>query len=204
MTTPETPSRILQELDAILAAAQGLGTESEYLTSNLTAANTTIPRTDAINSAVATGTGSLRLTFFDARASMSTANVRVYSGGTAAGATPTLVRFGLYSVAANGAGTLVASTPNDTTLLAAQATAYTKAWSAPVELVAGQRYAFAHLVVTAAAAPTLVGNVLGDANMAAVTPRLAGLLTAQSDLPASFTNAALSVTAHMAYAAFLS
>lgn len=204
MTTPETPSRILQELDGILEAATGLGSESEYLTSNLTAANTTIPRTDAINSAVATGSGNLRLVFFTARAAMTSGNVRVYSGGTAAGATPTLVRFGLYSVAADGAGTLVASTPNDTTLLSAQAAAYTKAWSAPVALVAGQRYAFAYLVVTAAAAPTLVGNVLGDANMAAVTPRLSGLLAAQADLPASFTNAALAVTAHMAYAAFLS
>lgn len=198
-----TPSRILTELDGVLTAAQGLGTESEYLTSNLTAANTTIPRTDSINSAVATGSGNVRLTFFSARVGGTSANVRVYSGGTAAGATPTLVRFGLYSVAADGAGTLVASTPNDTTLLAAQATAYTKAWSSPIALDAGQRYAFAHLVVTAAAAPTLVGNVLGDANMASVTPRLAGLLAAQSDLPASFTNAALSVTAHMAYAALL-
>lgn len=154
---------------------------------------------------VSTGSQTLRLVYFTARKSETTTQVRVISGGTAAGATPSLVRVGLYSIAADGAGTLVASTANDTSLLSAQNTAYTKAWSASYAKGAGQRYAVGLLVVTAAAAPTLVGSVgiNASSNEFRIAPALAGTIAAQADLPASFVDASVSATPSLFYAAVL-
>src|SRR5690348_10707358 len=81
-------------------------------------------------------TGSMTLTsqrisfcYFQAAITKQITSLVISSSSTAAGATPTLVRFGLWTVAANGDLTLVASTANDTTLLASTFTAYTKALS---------------------------------------------------------------------------
>lgn len=157
----------------------------------------TLPRDIATSSAVGITSGDVRLTYFTARKSETSTQVRMISGGTAAAATPTLCRIGLYSIASDGAGTLVASTPNDTAMFSATATAYTKSWSASVAKTAGQRYALGIIVITAAATPTFVG--LGPtgstSNENAQAPRIAGLLTGQSDLPASFTGAAISAGA---------
>lgn len=147
---------------------------------------------DLLSSAIVpTNTGTLRLSFFTAQKSETTTQVRILSGTTAAGATPTLVRIGLYTVDSTGAGTLVASTANDTTLLAAASTAYPKAWSSPYVKVAGQRYALGIIVVTAFTAPTLGGMAYGVAAETAVAPRTAGFLLGLSDLPASFLESAL-------------
>lgn len=181
-----------------------------YLQANdLTVGCSTIPRMAATTTASGNlATGVLRFTFFTAPRAFTTTQVRAVSG-TAAGATPSLLRLGLYMVGATGAGTLVASTPNDTTLFATGTTAYTKAWSVPYALVASQRYAFATLAVTAASAGTLVGALpLQDAapggrNEAGLAPRLSGLLSGQTDLPASFTDAALTASSAMVYAAIL-
>lgn len=163
----------------------------------------TVSRHWARDTTVLTGTGAFRVTFFTARKSETTTQIRVHSGGTAAAATPTLVRLGLYLVDAAGNGTLVAATANDTTLFAAANTAYTKTWSTPYAKTAGQRYAFGSLVVTSATAPTLVGGVIGSASEAATAPRLAAQITGQTDLPASFTDAALATTGNWQYAAIL-
>lgn len=144
----------------------------------------------------------LRLSYFTARKSEAIGNVRVLTGGTAAAATPSLVRFGIYSVAADGALTLVASTANDTSLLAAQSTAYTKALSASFAKVAGQRYAVGMLVVTATTAPTVNGLFVGSASTeAGLAPRLAAAVVGQSDLPASIAAGSLADSINYCYTA---
>lgn len=158
-------------------------------------------------SGILTGNQTLRFTFFNARKGILTTQVRVLSGSTAAGATPTLCRLGLYLFARDSqnvlTGTLVASTANDTALFAAASTSYTRSWSAPYQMQAGQRYALAVLVVTAATAPTLVGRSMVSADEAALAPRLSGQLTGQADLPATFVDSALAVSGSAPYAAIL-
>jgi len=165
----------------------------------------TFPVTMAASNALTTVSQSLRLSFFTARKTETTTQVRVYSGGTAAGATPTLVRFGLYTVDGSDNGTLVASIANDTTIFAAANTAYTRSWSSSYAKVAGQRYALAILVVTAATAPTLPGLSVGTGviNETALVPRIIGTLTGQTDLPSSFTAASLVASGQRYYAAVL-
>lgn len=155
---------------------------------------------------VPTATGSLILTPYNGKVQQSSSQVRVITGSTAAGATPTLCRIGLYQVSTILGiltGTLVASTPNDTTLFAAANTAYTKAWSVAPAIQPGQRYAVGTLVVTAAAAPTFLGQQFMNAAEAALSPRLAGTLTAQADLPASWVDSALATSAFQQYAVIL-
>jgi len=152
-----------------------------------------LPRLISTSAAVATGNQNLRLTYFTAQTSFTAANMTVASGSTAAGATPTLVRLGLYTVASNGDLTLVASTASDTSLLASTNTLYTKALSSSYAVVKGQRYAAALLVVTSATAPTVVGQFPGGstATLSAASPRLVGLVAAQSDLPSSVLSASV-------------
>lgn len=152
----------------------------------LTVGQGTAERTDTSSAGQSTGTGNLRLAYFTARKSDLVTQVRAISSGTAAGATPTLVRFGLYSIAANGDGTLVAATVNDTTIFAAASTAYTRNLSASYQMVLGQRYAAGILVVTGATAPTILGGNIGDSNEFAMAPRINGVIVGQADLPASF------------------
>jgi len=176
---------------------------AEWSVNLLTTGEATIPRDNSSLTSAATVSGILRLSYFTARKTETTTQCRVVSGATAAGATPTLVQFALYSIASDGAGTLVASTANDTALLATNNTAYTKSWSSSYAKVAGQRYAFGILVVTAATAPTLAGTVLTTASEGAVAPRLTGSLSSQASLPSSFTDAGLAISTSRFYAAIL-
>lgn len=155
---------------------------------------------------VPTASGSLILTPFNGKLQQPSTQVRVVTGSTAAGATPTLCRIGLYQITTILGiltGTLVASTPNDTTLFAAANTPYTKAWSVAVTPQPGQRYAVGTLVVTGAAAPTFVGQQFMNAAEAALSPRMAGTLTAQADLPATWVDSALATSAFQQYAVIL-
>lgn len=179
-------------------------------THNLLAAGlSTIPRQNASSvAAVGLTNQSLRMVYFTPVKSFTSTQVRMYSGSTAAGATPTLCRVGLYSIAPNGDGALVASIANDTTLFASTITAYTRAWSAPVGITQGQRYALGSLVVTGAAAPTVPGFAFAAAAIAAEldqAPRLTAQITGQADLPASFLVSAISasVLSGMQYAVVL-
>jgi hypothetical protein len=146
----------------------------------------------------------LTLTYFTAQKSAPITKLRTFSGATAAAATPTLCRIGVYSVAANGDLTLVADIASDTALWASQNAAYTKNLSATWNMQAGQRYATGYLIVTATTAPQLVGTLLGSdsggfreeiASVAATAtlPRMAAGIASQADLPASLTNAQLNV-----------
>lgn len=162
--------------------------------------------TTLATNAALTVSQSLRLAHFTARDSVASTQVRVLSGATAAGATPTLARLALYRIdtlLGILTYTLVASTANDTALFAAANTTYTKSWSSAVAVAAGQRYAFGVLVVTGATAPTLIGRSFLSTDEATVVPRLSGVLAAQADLPATFADSALAVSATAPYAAIL-
>ena len=164
----------------------------------------TMPRWAVQTTSITLTSGSMRLCGFTAPRTETVTKVRFLSGATAAAATPTLVRVGLYSVDTAGAGTLVASTANDTTLAATQHTSYEKAFSASYTVTEGGLYAVGFLIVTAGATNTLVGslnvsggNVIGEN---AYLPRICGSLGSQTDLPASYTDASLSNTASVFYA----
>lgn len=180
------------ETSDVLAVGEGIPSRS---------AGTTLAGNGAL-----TGSQNLRLAFFNSRKALTTTQVRVLSGGTAAGATPTLCRIGLYRIETLVGvltGTLVASTANDTALFAAASTTYTKSWSAPFVMSPGQRYALGVLVVTAATAPTLIGRTFLSTDEAALPPRLSGVLAAQADLPATFLDSALAISGSAPYAALL-
>ena len=145
--------------------------------------------TDSATSAGGMTSQVMRLTFFTAQATESIASIAYMTGTTAAAATPSLIRYGLYTVASSGDIALVASTVHDAALLVAQGTVYPKALSSPYTVTAGVRYASGILVVTAATAPTMLGKGTIHSNMAALAPRMASGITGQADLPASVTNA---------------
>lgn len=164
-----------------------------WATQALAVGEFTVPRQVATGSNVAAATGVLSLSYFTAKKSETCGQVRIKTGGTAAAATPTLARIGLYTVDAAGAGTLVASIPNDTALFAATFTNYTRSWSTPVAKVAGQRYALGVITVSAGATATFIGiAVNADPTVA---PRTHGTWTGQTDLPASFADASLGTAA---------
>jgi hypothetical protein len=106
----------------------------------------------------------------------------------------TAARMGLYTFDGTTA-TLVARTINDTTLFNSLYTSYTRSLSttggypASYTLTAGTRYAFAYIVV-AATMPTIYNAPLGDNNagvIGALSPRISGVRTGQTDLLVSTT-----------------
>jgi hypothetical protein len=171
----------------------------------LTTGESTMGRRLVSSSGVTRGTGTMRLSYFTARKTESITQIRLYSGGTAAGATPTLARAAVYSVAANGDLTELANVASDTALFAAQNTAYTKTLSATVNKVAGQRYAIGELVVTGAAIPNGIGQATLNAVEATTTaPRLSGAVTGLTDLPASpIANASVVASGNILYSVLL-
>jgi hypothetical protein len=153
-----------------------------------------------VDSTVTAVTGRLSLAFFTADKSFTASSVRSASRSVAASGL-TLCRFGLYSVDGSGNGTLVASTANDTALFIATFTAYTKALSASVSIVAGQRYA-AGWLFTGTTMPNMYG--VGQSFWTAgIAPRVNGDMSSLSDIPASFTeagvNAGISGTAAQSF-----
>lgn len=163
----------------------------EVLGSSLVSAGELVPsrEMDYTHSLGLEGSGTLLLTYFTAKRSETISQMRMQSGNAAAGATPTLVRWGVYEVdPTTGQGPLVASIANDTSIFASTFTTYTRALSSSWSKVKGRRYAVGVLIVTAAAMPTVLGvaepaisffnTVLGYA------PRLAAGVTGQTDLPA--------------------
>jgi hypothetical protein len=154
---------------------------------SLTAGEIVPPRTQITVNSIATVSGALYLGYWTADKSEPINTLTMWTGTVAAGATPTLCRMGVYSVAGNGDITLVASTSNDTALFAAQNTAYAKATQAPFAKVAGQRYATAVLIVSGATMPTFHGLQMPGTNPTNIFVRLApaivGRVTGQTDLP---------------------
>lgn len=160
----------------------------------------TMPRGITGSSSRDISSGMMRMSYFTAIKTETTTQVRVVAGSTAAGATPTLCRLGLYEIAeaSGGDGTLIAATANDTTLFAATNTAYTRSWATPVTKSAGKRYALGWLVVTAYATPTFWGQ-LQPAVETSVSPRPTGYIGSLTDLPASFLGSAVVASSNRLY-----
>jgi hypothetical protein len=143
--------------------------------------------------------GSLFATYFTSPSSRTVTSGVTVASGTAAGATPTLVRFGLYAVDGSGNLTsLLAATVNDTALLAGANTVYTKAWASSYTLDRATRYAVAALVVTAQTAPTLCG-VAAPGQLVGVDPLRGWSWSGQSDLPADVLKSAGAVPGSLAW-----
>lgn len=147
-------------------------------------------------SGVAYGTsGTVLLTY---RRALKTETVTKLSmaSGTAAGATPTLVKFGVYSVnESTGDLTRVAITANDTATFSAANTAYELALTSSWTKTKGTLYAYAVLVVSSASLPTIVGNSHFSSTpvnaILALSPRLTAAAASQTDLPTTLTAASL-------------
>lgn len=139
--------------------------------------------------------GGLVLTHFTADKSEAINTLTLSTGSVAAAATPTLIRYAVYSVASNGDLTLVASTVNDTTLLTATNTDYPKALSSTWNKVVGNRYAVGVLVVTSATMPNFQGRGMTATNTLNVLTRLAPMTVSrvltQTDLPSTVDNASI-------------
>ena len=140
------------------------------------------------NANASMASGSLRLTYFTAKKTEAITQVKIVSG-TAAGATPTLVRAGIWTVGPNGVDllSLVASTANDTSLLSNGSTLYTKALQVTFNKVKGVRYAFGLLVVTGASLPTICSTSAISSLFSIDNPAVIGTVAGQTDLPASST-----------------
>lgn len=150
---------------------------------------TTLPRIDSglwlyDYNGIETGELNLTYVFPEVTRTIDTIDIPV---GTAAGATPTISRIGIYSVDGSNNLTLIGSTPNDTALFTTAYVNKTKALSSPVTLTAGNVYAFAVLFVTTASRPVLRGRVISN-NAGQLAPILNGRVTAQTDLPATVDN----------------
>lgn len=148
------------------------------------------------SAAIQPASGAVSLSFFNAKKTETINTLTVSTGSVAAAATPTVIRFGVYNVDSNDNCTdLAANTANDLALLVATQTAYSKALAAPWNKVAGRRYAFAQIVVSAAATPIMCGSTIISNNLtqafAMQTPRRFARLNGQSDLPASITAASM-------------
>lgn len=162
---------------------------------DLLVGQSTMDRSDIASSAVSMVSGFLRLTHFTAVRDEPITQVDIFTGTTAASATPTLCRMGLYKVEDSGDLTLIASTANDTTLFAAASTKYTKSFTeSNVTLEKGVRYAFGVLIVSAAAMPTMQGKNNVIAGIMAYPPLLATQVSGQADLPASVVAPASAIT----------
>lgn len=142
---------------------------------------------DFINGNAALVSQRLNLTYFTCDKIFTATNIRTITGTTAAGATPTTCKLGLYQVNADSTLTLLAKTANNTALWAATNTVYDEAFEAAgtVSMVRNQRYALAILIDTAFATPTIQGQVWTNSNIGTYTPRLIGQVTGQTDIPAS-------------------
>lgn len=172
----------------------------------LTTGEETFARDDCTSSN-SIGTSSLRLSYFTARKSETTTQIRTLVAGTAASGA-TLCRLGLYLIdESTGDGTLVASTANDTALWNGTNAAFTKSWSSSYAKVAGKRYAVGFLMVGTTApilfGTSIFGGISTNSESSSASPRLNGLIASQSDLPGSFTNAQITATGLRMYAAIL-
>src|SRR5258706_9878896 len=93
---------------------------------------------DSFTTATAAASGEMVLAGFVAKKTQQITQVRVWTTGTAAAATPTICRMGIYSRSvATGDITLLASHANDTTLFAATNTVYTKTLTSAFNKVQG-------------------------------------------------------------------
>ena len=136
--------------------------------------------------------GRIQLDYFVAPKTVDCNNIVKYAGSTPqSGAAPTLIKFGVYSVAGNGDLTLIAQTTSDTALFGAAFGQANKAFTAACPFVRGGHYAAASLIVTTGTIPNLWGVGVIGAGELATAPRLCGQVTGQTDLPSSISAASV-------------
>lgn len=141
-------------------------------------------------SGVASVTQQLTLVGFRAIKTEPITRLQFYTGGTAAAATPTLVRAGVYVRQPGNTWALTASFASDLTLFAATNTTYTKTLTVPFVKSAGLDYAVGLLIVSGAAFPVMVapptfsGATTGFATDALLAqPITFAKVITQADLP---------------------
>jgi hypothetical protein len=174
----------------------------------LTGGVQTVSRLLTTSTAVALSTsGNIRFTFFTPRKGATITKIISCSGGTAAGATPTLCRMGFYTVDASGNLTLACANDNSTTLWAGTNTEYERALGTAGGLPssytfqAGLRYAAGVICVSGATIPTLVGNSQMNGATALRAPTMSALLSGQTDLPTSIAVGTLAASAQAPWVA---
>ena len=149
------------------------------------------PRVTNYSNSTATTNQVLRLNGFKCKRTEPVGRIAFTAGTTPAGASPTLLRYGLYHRELDQLTyTLVSSTPHDATLLSVANTKYPKLTSAPYTKIRGDEYCAAFLVVSAAAFPTFQAPFTPTLPVNATplnqTPIRCGAIAGQTDLPASF------------------
>jgi hypothetical protein len=136
--------------------------------------------------------GAVYWAFFTPVTSVTISQISVASGA-AVSASLTLARLGLYTADASGNCTLVARTASDTTLLGTAATVYARSldttggYPSTYALSAGTRYAVGFIAVGTTAGS--LASALSLASVAALSPRVQGVRTGNSDLVTSQTSA---------------
>lgn len=150
----------------------------------------TMERT-AATTGTAIATGQPRLTYFTAKAGGTFSKIGTVVTTASSGAAPTLCKLAMFSVAGNGNLTLIAVTANDVTMFNTANVIVEKATLASYNLVAGQRYAWAVLVVSSGTLPQFSGRSMGGSAGAAAmlgkSPRASGSISGQTDFLSSYT-----------------
>ena len=147
------------------------------------------PRGEANNVGMAPGSGQVYFSFFTPHVTTTVTSITMSSGNTA-GASLTLARMGVYTFDETTA-VLVARTASDTTLFTTVNTTYQRSFSSvggfPTNytLTAGTRYGVAVLSV-GTTLPNYAGKTVA-VGIASLTPRAAGNVSSQSDLPTTAT-----------------
>ncbi|CAA0078334.1 Uncharacterised protein [Mycolicibacterium vanbaalenii] len=147
-------------------------------------------------------TGIAVFAYFTAKQDITINNLQVFTGSTAAAATPTLVKLGVYSVdPGTGDLTQIGVTASvHGTALNATYTEYTVPLTGSVSLTEGLPYAYAVLQVSGAAVATLQGKgPAGMGNQHFRAPRLSALVTAQTDLQSSYLGSAVGAKSGVPY-----
>jgi hypothetical protein len=158
---------------------------------------TSMPREMNISSA-AVGSGTIRFTYWQARASSTVNQLSTQLGGTVASGV-TLARMAVYSVASNGDLALVAKTANDTTMYTGTSgSVYTKPTESPWAKTAGQWYASAVLVI-ASTSPSLSGSAASTSGRWDVQPRITATRGGQTDLPEAIASGLLTISQSRIY-----
>jgi hypothetical protein len=173
------------------AAARNLLTSAGPVHTDVDIGEANAPRLIANSAVSALNSGAVYVVYFTAQKTEAVASIRISTGATAAAATPSLVKFGFYSVASPyGVAadlTLLGVTANDTSIFASVNTSYTRALVTPTTKTAGQRYAIGVLVVSAAATPTLLGLSLNSAE-AGNDMVLCATIAGQTDITGDITS----------------
>jgi hypothetical protein len=181
--------------DTQIAALQSI-----YIPSFNPAQGEFAPRRPFLNGTATLTSGTLVGPVIRADKTETISNITVYTGSTAAGATPTECAMGIFTIdPTTQNATLISSTVNDTTMFGSANTAYPKALQTSFTKVAGTYYWLAILVVSAATMPnflgwqgpsgTQVGPILN------VWPAHNFALTGQSVIPASVLGTSLTTSA---------